>query len=91
MTLVRVIPMLALFGFSGCSYAGPFVTSVSSDGNGGLIIEKSMIEFNAFLGTVSNHKATTTTVYLGIDRATTSKAPSQLDRPAEWRRNQTAH
>ena len=91
MRLLRVLSVLALCAFSGCSYAGPFVTSMSSDGNGNLVVEKSMIELNAFLGTIANHKATTTTIYLGIDPPATSRAPSQLDRPAEWRRGRTAY
>ncbi len=31
---------------TGCSTAGPFVTSISSDGRGGLIIEKNTVHFN---------------------------------------------
>ena len=38
---------------SGCSTAGPFVTNISSDGRGNLIIEKNMARFNAFTGVLS--------------------------------------
>jgi type IV secretion system protein VirB7 len=38
--LLLLIPLLA-----GCSSAGPFITNVSSDGQGNLIIEKSMVRF----------------------------------------------
>lgn len=43
----------------GCTSAGPFVTNISSDGNGGLQIEKCMVHMNAFMGTVSNDQCTT--------------------------------
>ena len=49
---------------SSCTTAGPFVTSISSDGRGNLIIEKSMVKMDAFMGTVSNEGATTTTIKL---------------------------
>ena len=45
-----------------CSTAGPFVTSISSDGKGNLIIEKSMVHMNPFTGVVSNTAATTSTI-----------------------------
>ncbi|NRA94152.1 MAG: hypothetical protein HRU26_15990 [Psychroserpens sp.] len=47
----------SLFLFS-CTSAGPFVTNISSDGSGNLVIEKSMVKFNAFMGTVSNEGTT---------------------------------
>ena len=55
------IMAVALLGCS-CSTAGPFVTNISSDGRGNLIIEKSMVQMNAFTGTVSNTNATTSTI-----------------------------
>jgi hypothetical protein len=47
---------------AGCTTAGPFVTSVSSDGRGNLVVEKSMVKYNGFMGTVSNEMTTTTTI-----------------------------
>jgi len=47
---------------SGCTTAGPFVTNISSDGNGNLIIEKSYVKMNAFMGTVSNVGGSTATI-----------------------------
>jgi hypothetical protein len=38
---------------TGCTSAGPYVTSISSDGANGLNIEKCKVELNAFLGVVS--------------------------------------
>jgi len=37
----------------GCSTAGPFVTSISSDGQGNLVIEKAMVELNSFVGVIT--------------------------------------
>ena len=61
-----LILSLALLA-SGCTTAGPFVTSISSDGRGNLIVEKSMVKMNAFMGTVSTEGTTTTTIKL-IDK-----------------------
>src|SRR5947209_11896410 len=47
---------------SGCTTAGPFVTNVSSDGKGGLIIEKNMVHLNAFWGVMSIGETPTTQV-----------------------------
>lgn len=61
---MKLFLILALLGLTGCSTAGPFVTSISSDGRGGLIIEKSMVVFDPFLGYISNGEVTTTKIYL---------------------------
>ena len=36
-----------------CTTAGPFVTSISNAGNGRLVVEKCMAEFNAWLGVLT--------------------------------------
>ena len=46
----------------GCTTAGPFVTNISSDGKGGLIIEKTRIQYNAFTDTVGNKDSSTTKI-----------------------------
>lgn len=38
--------ILILVMLSGCTTAGPFVTNISSDGRGGLNIEKSRVKLN---------------------------------------------
>ena len=49
---------------SGCvSTAGPFVTNISSDGHGGLVVEKAMVEYNYWTSTVSTKNVTTSTIY----------------------------
>ena len=55
------IAVLALLACS-CSTAGPFVTNISSDGKGNLVVEKSMVQMNAFTDTVSNVNSTTSTI-----------------------------
>ena len=47
---VIVLGVCALLG--GCSTAGPFVTNISSDGRGNLIVEKNTVHFNPFIGYV---------------------------------------
>ena len=48
---------------SGCSsHAGPFVTSISSDGNGGLIVEKCMAKFNPWMSTINNDQCRTSNI-----------------------------
>ena len=47
---------------AGCTTAGPFVDNISSDGRGNLIIEKSRVKMNYFMGTISNEGSTTTTI-----------------------------
>jgi len=61
-----VIPATAIaLLLAGCvSTAGPFVTNISSDGHGGLVVEKCMVSFNEFTSTVSNGDCTSTTIVL---------------------------
>ncbi len=49
---------------SGCSTAGPFVTGISSNGKGGLVVEKSNVEYNWLLGVVSNKDTTSSTIQI---------------------------
>jgi len=57
--LVALVLVLA-----GCSTAGPYITSISSDGRNGLNIEKCSVQMNAFMGTVSNINCTTQNLQL---------------------------
>ena len=54
--------VLALQGRA--SYAGPFVTSVSSDGNGGLNVESCMVRLERFTKNVSNADCTSEHIQL---------------------------
>lgn len=55
---MRIVPILFVILFSACSTAGPFVTSISSDGAGVILIEKCQVHLNAFMGTISNDSCT---------------------------------
>ena len=59
---VRLMLIVCILLFLGCSSAGPFVTGISSDGRGNLIIEKNTVEYNSFTGTVSLGDNPSTTV-----------------------------
>lgn len=48
----NIITIIAIIALSGCTTAGPFVTNVSPDGHGGLIVEKCKVNYNGFLGTI---------------------------------------
>jgi len=48
---------LITIAICGCTTAGPFVTNISSDGEGGLIIQKGYAEFNYFVGVLGNKEA----------------------------------
>ena len=61
--ILIAIPLM-LVTLAGCSTAGPFVTNISSDGRGGLNIEKQKVEYNAFLGTVSTTETTNSNIQL---------------------------
>jgi type IV secretion system protein VirB7 len=58
-TVLALVAVLA-----GCSTAGPYITSISSDGRNGLNIEKCSVQMNAFMGTVSNTDCTTQNLQL---------------------------
>ena len=61
-TVKCAIVLIALTILGGCTSAGPFITNISSDGRGNLIVEKSRIKYNGFMGTISNEGGTTTTI-----------------------------
>ena len=54
---------LLAFILVGCaSRAGPFVTNISSDGRGGLVVEKCMAKFDPWMSTVNNDNCTSTRI-----------------------------
>jgi hypothetical protein len=59
-----VLSVASLTTLAGCTTAGPFVTNISSDGNGGLVVEKAMVQMNGFTGTVTNVNPSTSTIYI---------------------------
>lgn len=50
---ICLFPLLLI----SCSTAGPFVTGISSDGRGGLIIQKGYVEHNSWTGQINNKEA----------------------------------
>lgn len=61
------IALLAIIGLTGCTTAGPFITGISSDGRGGLIIQKSFVEYNGFMGTIGNKEAGESTIKISSE------------------------
>jgi type IV secretion system protein VirB7 len=53
-----IIGVFLAISLSACTTAGPYVTNISSDGNGGLSIEKCGVKMNAFMGTISTSDCT---------------------------------
>lgn len=66
MQMAKVALAVVAIGIAGCtSRAGPFVTNVSSDGRGNLVVEKCMVELQRQISTVQNTDCTTTSIALG--------------------------
>ena len=57
------LTLLATLSLAGCaSKAGPFVTAISSDGRGNLLVEKCMAKFDPWMSTVNNDDCSSTTL-----------------------------
>jgi len=59
-----IIVFLFLLVLSGCSTAGPFVTNISSDGKGGLNIEKARVTQNFWTGGLETCETTQANIQL---------------------------
>ena len=59
-----IMSILLAMSLTACTTAGPYVTNISSDGKGGLNIEKCGVKMNAFLGTVSTSECTSQHIQL---------------------------
>jgi hypothetical protein len=57
-----VVMTAAVATLSGCSTAGPFVTSISSDGKGNIIVQKSYVHCNGLTGVISTGENPSTEV-----------------------------
>lgn len=61
----KVLLIVAALGITGCaSHAGPFVTGISSDGKGNIIVEKCMVRLDRMINTVENSNCTNSTIFL---------------------------
>lgn len=63
-----VVPILCVaiaFFATGCSSkAGPFVSNISSDGEGGVVVEKCMVRLDRMINTVETADCTNTSIKL---------------------------
>ena len=59
-----IMSILLAMSLTACTNAGPYVTNISSDGKGGLNIEKCGVKMNAFTGTVSTSECTSQHIQL---------------------------
>ena len=60
-----IFSLFLLAGLTGCtSKAGPFVTNISSDGAGGLVVEKCMVSLQRQMNTMENADCTNSTIKL---------------------------
>lgn len=63
--LLAACIVLATIITAGCSSkAGPFVTNISSDGRGGLTVEKCMVRLDRTINTVESSDCTNTSLTL---------------------------
>lgn len=61
---ITILAVISL-GIVACnSKAGPFVTNISSDGKGGLVVEKCMVNLNRMITTVESSDCTNTSIAL---------------------------
>ncbi len=60
--------LLLVLVIAGCSSSGPFVTNISSNGHGGLIVEKCKSDFNAMSGTASTGNCSTNEIQLFAEK-----------------------
>jgi type IV secretion system protein VirB7 len=64
----KLITIILLAAVTGCSSAGPYVTNISSDGAGGLSVEKCQVKYNGFGNYVSTGDCTHQNLKLGYAR-----------------------
>ena len=63
---MRIIALILIsLSILACnSKAGPFITNISSDGKGGLTVEKCMVNLNRMITTVESSDCTNTSIAL---------------------------
>lgn len=65
--LVLSFLSIGLIFVNGCTTCGPFVTNISSDGKGNLLVEKANIELNTFTGDMKTIKTSTSVIKVGSE------------------------
>ena len=68
LAILIAIPLMLVM-LAGCTTAGPFVTNISSDGKGGLNIEKSRVKLNFWTN--------------GLETCDTTNSNIQLSQPSK--------
>lgn len=66
-TVILCLCGLAIVTAACASYAGPFVSNISSDGRGGIVVEKCLARYDQFSATVGNSNCTTHNIKLGAE------------------------
>jgi type IV secretion system protein VirB7 len=57
-----IAPLIIPMFLAGCSTTGPFVTGVSSNGDGSLLVEKCMVTYNAWSNNLGMKDCTSHTI-----------------------------
>lgn len=52
--MLLAVLLTGMVMFQGCTSAGPFVTDISADGDGGLVITKNTAVLDPFLGVIKD-------------------------------------
>ena len=60
--------LLCALMIAGCTTAGPFVTNISSDGRGGLVIEKARVKLNFWTNGLETSDTTTSNIQLSNEQ-----------------------
>jgi type IV secretion system protein VirB7 len=63
LAILIAIPLM-LVTLTGCTTAGPFVTNISSDGRGGLNIEKARVKLNFWTNGLETCETTNSSIQL---------------------------
>jgi len=70
----KITLLIMVLLLSGCTTAGPFVSNISSDGKGGLNIEKSRVKLNYWTN--------------GLETCETTNANIQLSQPIQYNKGE---
>ena len=62
--IIFLIIFTLLVGGCAISHTGPYVTNISSDGAGGLVIEKCMTRYDPWMATIGTINCTSTNIRL---------------------------
>lgn len=72
----RLLLLSCVLLTSGCTTAGPFVTNIGLSGPGQLAVEKCLVQFDSYNGTISNKDCKTSYVYIGSETVDLTAKPA---------------